>query len=53
MKMRTVSVGKRRMRARLARRLFELAVAADRRETWRVVWEGLEARRSPYGGDRR
>ena len=33
------------VRARLARRLFLLAVAAEREETWRVVWERLEARR--------
>ncbi|MDQ3792560.1 MAG: hypothetical protein M3341_07955 [Actinomycetota bacterium] len=32
------------LRARLARRLFELAVAAERGETWRLVWERLEAR---------
>jgi len=32
------------LRARLARRLFDLAVAAEREETWRVVWERLEAR---------
>ena len=32
------------LRARLARRLFALAVAAEREETWRVVWEKLEAR---------
>ena len=32
------------LRARVARRLFELAVAAEREETWRVVWERLEAR---------
>ena len=25
-------------RARMARRLFALAVAADRKETWKVVW---------------
>ena len=31
-------------RARMARRLFELAVAAEREETWRLVWERLEAR---------
>jgi hypothetical protein len=31
------------LRARLARRLFELAVAAEREETWRLVWERLEA----------
>jgi hypothetical protein len=38
------SAGKPSLRARLARRLFELAVAAEREETWRVVWEKLEAR---------
>ena len=32
------------LRARLARRLFALAVAAEREETWRLVWERLEAR---------
>jgi hypothetical protein len=32
------------LRARVARKLFELAVAAEREETWRVVWEKLEAR---------
>jgi hypothetical protein len=32
------------LRARLARWLFELAVAAEREETWRLVWERLEAR---------
>jgi hypothetical protein len=32
------------LRARLARRLFELAVAAEREEIWRLVWERLEAR---------
>ena len=32
------------LRARIARRLFELAVAAEREETWRLVWERLEAR---------
>ena len=32
------------LRARLARRLFELAVATERQETWRVVWERLEAK---------
>jgi hypothetical protein len=32
------------LRARLARRLFELAVAAEREETWRLVWERLGAR---------
>ena len=32
------------LRARMARHLFALAVAAEREETWRVVWERLEAR---------
>jgi hypothetical protein len=35
---------KRNLRARMARRLFALAVAAEREETWRVVWERLEAK---------
>jgi hypothetical protein len=38
------SSGKPSLRARMARRLFELAVAAEREETWRAVWERLEAR---------
>ena len=33
------------LRARLARRLFALALSAEREETWRVVWERLEARK--------
>ena len=33
-----------RMRARMARRLFALAVVVERRETWRVVWERLGER---------
>jgi len=32
------------LRARIARRLFQLAVVAEREETWRLVWERLEAR---------
>ena len=32
------------LRARAARLLFDLAVAAEREETWRLVWERLEAR---------
>ena len=32
------------LRARLARRLFALAIAAERQETWKVVWERLEAK---------
>jgi hypothetical protein len=31
-------------RARMARRLFALAVAAEKEETWRVVWERLGAK---------
>ena len=38
------SPGRPSLRARVARRLFELAVAAESEETWRVVWERLEAR---------
>ena len=33
------------LRARVARRLFGFAVALEREETWRVVWERLEAPR--------
>ena len=36
--------GRLSLRARTARRLFALAVATEREETWRVVWERLEAR---------
>jgi anti-sigma-K factor RskA len=32
------------VRARVARRLFALAVATERNETWRLVWERLEAK---------
>ena len=38
------SPGEPSLRARVARRLFDLAVAAEREEIWRVVWERLEAR---------
>ena len=38
------AAGKRPLRARMARRLFALAVALDKRETWSVVWERLEAK---------
>ncbi len=31
------------LRARMARRLFEFAVTVEREETWRAVWEDLEA----------
>jgi hypothetical protein len=33
------------LRARAARRLFGFAVAVEREETWRVVWERLGAPR--------
>jgi hypothetical protein len=33
------------LRARAARRLFGFAVALEREETWRVVWERLGAPR--------
>jgi hypothetical protein len=33
------------VRARMARKLFGFAVALEREETWRAVWEGLEAPR--------
>lgn len=39
--------GKSSVRARMARRLFALAVATEREETWRVVWERLEAKGRP------
>jgi hypothetical protein len=32
------------LRAMMARGLFALAVSAEREETWRVIWECLEAR---------
>ena len=32
------------LRARMARRLFALAVATERQETWKAVWERLEAK---------
>jgi hypothetical protein len=38
------SPGKPSLRARVARRLFELAIAAESEETWRLVWERLGAR---------
>ena len=38
------SPGQPSLRARVARRLFELAVATESEETWRIVWERLEAR---------
>jgi hypothetical protein len=36
--------GRLSFRARVARRLFALAIAAERQETWKVVWERLEAK---------
>jgi hypothetical protein len=38
------SPGRPSLRARVARRLFELAITAESEETWRVVWERLEAK---------
>ncbi len=35
------------LRARLARRLFRFAVTVEREETWRAVWEALEAPKHP------
>jgi hypothetical protein len=35
------------LRARVARRMFEIAVALEKEETWRAVWERLEAPRRP------
>jgi hypothetical protein len=33
------------LRARAARRMFQIAVALEKEETWRAVWERLEAPR--------
>jgi hypothetical protein len=35
------------LRAWVARRMFEIAVALESEETWRAVWERLEAPRHP------
>jgi hypothetical protein len=35
------------LRARVARRIFGFAVALEKEETWRAVWERLEAPRLP------
>ena len=35
------------LRARVARKMFQLAVALEKEETWRAVWERLEAPRYP------
>jgi hypothetical protein len=40
----TLTAGKPSLRALMARRHFALAVATEREETWRVVWERLEAK---------
>jgi len=35
------------LRARVARRVFSFALALEREETWKAVWEKLEAPRHP------
>jgi hypothetical protein len=35
------------LRARVARRMFAFAVALEKEETWRAVWERLEAPQHP------
>jgi hypothetical protein len=40
----TLTASKPSLRSWMARRLFALAVATEREETWRVVWERLEAK---------
>ena len=35
------------LRARVARRVFAFALALEKEETWRAVWERLEAPRHP------
>ena len=35
------------LRARGARKMFQLAVVLEKEETWRAVWERLEAPRHP------
>ena len=35
------------LRARVARKMFAIAVALEKDETWRAVWERLEAPRHP------
>ncbi len=35
------------LRARVARRVFAIALALEREETWKAVWERLEAPRHP------
>ncbi len=41
---RLAACGRPTLRARMARRFFEAAVTLEREETWRIVWERLEAR---------
>lgn len=36
--------GRPTLRARTARKLFEAAVALESEETWRIVWQRLQAR---------
>jgi hypothetical protein len=40
----SLAAGRPSLRARMARRFFALAVAVESEETWRVVWERLEAK---------
>jgi hypothetical protein len=35
------------LRARVARKMFHFAVTLEKEETWRAVWERLEAPRHP------
>ena len=35
------------LRARVARRVFAFALALEKEETWKAVWERLEAPRHP------
>jgi hypothetical protein len=42
-----LAAGRPSLRARAARWLFGFAVALEREETWRAVWERLEAPRRP------
>ena len=35
------------LRARVARRVFAIALALEKEETWKAVWEKLEAPRHP------
>jgi len=42
---RPASLSRPTMRARISRKLFQAAVAVEREEAWRTVWERLEAPR--------